>query len=674
MTSSIAKHHEAHPHRAHPIVFEEFFDLGLDETKSPFLTQSSRKWGQNLSLKSSIAAGSLLLLSFLLSFYPLFLPFSHLILVLVYFLVGIPALISSIDDLLSLEINIDLMMTLAAFSSVLIGSAMEGGLLLVLFAFSHSMEEAVTVKAKGAINALTKLSPTMASVIQEDGSLLSRSVKDIAVGTRILIKAGEVVPLDGKVIEGSSSLNLVHLTGENQPVTKKPGDEVPSGGRNLEGSLVLEVSRTTADSTLSRIIKLVTHAQEVRPQLQRWFDKLSRAYATTIILGAVILALSMPLFLEIPYFTYEGSIYRALAFLIAASPCALIIAIPIAYLSAISVCAKNGLLLKGGITLDALASCKVFAFDKTGTLTTGKLRCKAIEPLEESDPYGVEEALSVAYALERGAIHPVAEAILSYAKECSAKPALLKEFKSIPGYGLSAIVIIGGKEISCVIGHVEYIADMVGVETREKLLAATNVIKRQGDLLSVLLIGQFPYLFHFEDTPRLQIAKTLKALREKRHMRLLMLTGDHKESAAKIAREMGIDEYYADLRPEDKLEQVSAIAKEKGLAMVGDGINDAPALARATVGICMGKVGSTAAVEAADVILLQDNIEQLDWLIKKAHQTKKIVNQNLFIAVSAILIASMPALAGIIPLWLAVIMHEGGTVLVGLNALRLLSK
>jgi Zn2+/Cd2+-exporting ATPase len=672
MTSSVASRNQAHPHSRHPITFEEFFDLGLDESKSPFLKPSSRLWGHNLSLKSAIFSACLLILAFAISFHPMMVPLSNLLLILIFVMVGVPSLIESIDDLLNVEINIDLLMTLAAFSSVLIGSAFEGALLLVLFAISHAMEHAVSDKAKSSINSLTKLSPTVASVIQEDGSLIERSVKDITVGTSILVKAGQVVPLDGTVLEGSSSVNLVHLTGENLPVTKGPGDEVPSGGMNLEGVLTLIVTHTSSDSTLSQIIKLVIQAQQAKPELQRWFDKLSRTYATSIIAISFVLALVMPLFLNIPYFTFEGSIYRALAFLIAASPCALIIAIPIAYLSAISVCAKNGILLKGGVTLDALATCKVFAFDKTGTLTTGLLKLINVETLDAKAQERTGEALSVAYALERNAVHPIATAITTYAKEQGTKLAKLHQFKSIPGYGLEAKVQTSNGQEFCSIGHVDFVADKLPLEDADALRQVTDEIKKQGGLVAVLLMSADLFVFHFEDTPRPQIKRTLKALREERNMHLLMLTGDHEESAKKVAREMDIDEYYSDLRPEDKLNKVSNIAQKKGLAMVGDGINDAPALARATVGICMGQVGSTAAVDAADVILLQDNIEQLDWLVKKSHQTQRIVKENLTIATAAIVCASLPALAGFVPLWLAVILHEGGTVIVGLNALRLM--
>ena len=662
------------PHQKPPILFEEFFELGLDESISPFLEPNSRKWSENLSLKASIFSAILLLLAFFLSLYPTIAALSKIPLILVFLIVGIPPLIESFEDLLNLEINIDILMTLAAFSSILIGNEFEGALLLVLFSISHAMEDAVTTKAKNAINSLTKLSPTTAFVIEENENLIEKSVKDIEPGTKILIKSGSIVPLDGKVISGSSSLNLVHLTGENIPVRKLPGDQVPSGGKNLEGALILEVTHPNSESTLTKIIKLVTEAQEARPRLQVWFNKLSSIYATTIILLAAFFAITLPFFLDIPYFSIEGSVYRALAFLIAASPCALIIAIPIAYLSAISVCAKNGILLKGGVTLDALAMCKVFAFDKTGTLTTGVLKCKSIEPLNQASVTFQDQVLPIAYALERNAIHPTAEAILKYVEELNIPIGNIKNFKAIPGYGLEAIALIQGNEFFCAIGHVDFISKKISDDQANALKLFTKKIQDTGDIVSALLIKDEVYIFHFEDSPRPKAAEVLTSLRLKRKMRLLMLTGDHYKSAKKIATEMQIDEFYAHLKPEDKLEHVTKISQTDRLAMVGDGINDAPALARATVGISMGKVGNTAAVEASDVILLQDNIEKLDWLVQKAQQTHAIVKQNLTIATAAIAIASLPALAGFIPIWVAVILHEGGTVLVGLNALRLLRK
>lgn len=651
-------------HAKHHVPFEEFFSQGAIDSFSPFLTPRSRLWGANLTLKAAVLAAILLGISFALSFY--YPPLAYILLIGVYFLAGVPALIESIEDLSNFEINIDILMTVAAFASVLIGSGFEGALLLVLFALSGAMEDAVTLKAKSAISHLNQLSPTKATVVESDGTLIEKSVKEILPGTIILVKAGQLVPLDGMVISGSSSVNLVHLTGENFPVFKGVHHHVPAGARNLEGALTLAVTHTSSDSTLAKIIELVTQAQEAKPKLQRWFDALSRGYALTIIILSAIFALVFPYLFSMPFLGVGGSLYRALTFLIAASPCALIIAVPIAYLSAISACAKKGILLKGGITLDALASCSTIAFDKTGTLTTGDLSLISIDQLTEGTGTSVQLALSIAYALERNAIHPMAKAIMNYAQLKKSENSLLTNFRSIPGHGLEANY--NGKDVA--IGRPEFIANKTTSDRQLLLLRKVEMIKEKGELVSILLIDQTLYLLRFSDTTRKDMAAVVKSLHKKNYA-ILMLTGDHSHSAKRIADLLGIDKYYSDLKPQDKLSLVTELSK-KGLAMVGDGINDAPALARATVGICMGKVGSTTAIDAADVVLLHDNIEWLDWLFEKAKQTQTIVKQNLLIAVGAILVAAIPALIGWVPLWLAVILHEGGTVLVGLNALRLL--
>lgn len=665
-----------HPKITHsarrPIFFDEFFNLGLDESVSPFISPSSRGWAVNLSLKASVLAAIFLFVAFGLSWIPSMMPISYILIIAVYFFAGIPSLILAIEDISRLQINIDVLMTLAAFSSVLIGSSMEGALLLVLFSLSGSMEDAVTAKAKGAISTLHKLSPTKACVIDNEGKILEKSIHDVVIGNHILVRSGEIVPLDGIVIDGISSVNLVHLTGENLPVTKQKGDEVAAGARNLEGALTLTVTRTSTDSTLSHIIRLVTQAQESRPTLQRWFDKLSERYAMTIICLAIFFALTLPFILGIPYLGVEGSVYRSLAFLIAASPCALIIAIPIAYLSAVSICAKQGILLKGGITLDALASCSMIAFDKTGTLTTGELTCISIEALNKTIHHNMSQALSIAAALERNVVHPIAKAILNRAWEKSLDFFPIENFTSIPGYGLEAEVQIMNKTLPVYIGRPEYIMNKLPKPTAKMLQFSIEKIKAEGELMTTLLIGQQLYCLRFRDTLRAGIRDTIHSLKKSPRWRLLMLTGDHASSAAKVAGKIGIEEYYADLSPADKLNIVSELSLKEGLAMVGDGINDAPALARATVGICMGKVGSATAIEAADVVLLHDNLDLLNWLMNKAKKTQIIVKENLFIATAAIAIAAIPALAGIVPLWLAVILHEGGTVIVGLNALRLL--
>jgi heavy metal translocating P-type ATPase len=640
-----------------PYIFDEFFTSGMEESISPFLEKGSKKWAHNLSLKSSLAASFFLFSAYITSFFMI--EFSHFFLLLVYFLAGTPALLRTFEDIKNFEINIDVLMTMAAFLSFMIGSQMEGGLLLVLFAFSGAMEESVSKKAKGALINLHHLSPALGIVIEKDGTLFQKSVREIHVGTHLLVRAGEVVPLDGKVVDGSSYVNLVHLTGESVPVSKTAGDEVQAGSRNLDGTLTVEVTKTSGESTLSKIIKLIHEAQEMKPKLQRFLDKFSRRYAILVISLFFFFALALPWVFSIPYFGIEGSIYRALTFLIAASPCALIIATPTAYLSAINACARKGILLKGGITLDAFADCTAIAFDKTGTLTTGKLTCIGAKAIGTPD-YSIKEALGIASALERHVTHPMAEAICQFADRKKITPLAITEFKSVPGFGLQGKAKIHGKTVEVKIGN-------------EPFISFDKSLDKKGSMISFLRIDTSLFDFRFEDTLRPNVKEVLTTLKEE-GVEVVMLTGDHEKSANAVAKELFIDKVYANLRPENKLDIISKLSSEKHLAMVGDGINDAPALTRASVGISMGKIGSATAIDASDIVLLQDDLTLIFWLHKKAKQTMLIVRENLTLALSVIVLAITPALFGIIPLWLAVVLHEGGTVLVGLNSLRLLRK
>jgi heavy metal translocating P-type ATPase len=641
----------------HPITFDEFFELGLPDTSSPFITPESRYLSRHLKLRASFLAALLLVCAFIAPW--LHVP-SSLFLIVVYFLVGVPALIDAVEDLSLLDVNIDVLMTLAAFSSVFIGGALEGGLLLVLFSLSGSLEETVSFKAKGAIRSLRQLAPKKGLVLRPDGTTREKAVQDIPVGAKILIRSGEMVPLDGVVLEGATHLSLVHLTGEAQPVRKQKGDLVPAGAITHEGVLTLEVTATSYDSTLARIIHLVTEAQEAKPTLQRWFDHFSKGYSITIISLFVFFAGTLPFLFGLAFLGPGGSIYRSLSFLIAASPCALILAIPIAYLSAISSLAKSGILLKGGSTFDALLKTQAIAFDKTGTLTTGELQLVGIEAVNDT----AIEALQVAFSLERGATHPIARAIVKEAEKQGISPLSIEEFATLPGYGLRATW--NGKRIY--IGNPLYFEGTL----QQRLLERIEGYRQQGEMVSVLLVDQDLFLFRFTDDLRPDLLQLMTTLRKKFKYTLYLLTGDHEANGQLVGTKIGIERVFSNWRPEVKLAHVSALSEGEGLIMVGDGINDAPALARATVGIAMGKVGSGAALDASDIILLQDNLNLLPILLEKAHLTKRIVIQNLSLAITAIIFASALSLLGWIPLWAAVVFHEGGTVLVGLNALRLI--
>lgn len=646
---------------SHDTNFEEFFTSGLEESISPFLTPTSRKWARNLPLRAALLSAFFLFIAYISSLFHKDL--SNLFLVSVFFLSGTPAILNTIEDLKEFEINIDILMTLAAFLSILIGSQLEGGLLLVLFNFSGAMEDAVSKKAMGALHNLHKLSPTRATVIDAEGNTYEKSVKEVSVGTHVLIRAGEIIPLDGTVVRGNSLVNLVHLTGESIPVSKGPQDPVQAGAMNLDGTLTVAVEKTSSESTLSRIITLIRQAQEMKPRLQRFLDRFSKTYATSIISLSFAFALSLPWIFHITYIGPEGSIYRALTFLIAASPCALIIATPTAYLSAISACARSGVLMKGGITLDALAQCSAIAFDKTGTLTTGELECSRFSKVVGETPLSEKEALAIAAALERHVTHPIGIAICEKGKKEGISPIEVHSFTNVPGFGLEGEASLHGKTYTAFIGNGAFITQKKQLDL--PLSDATS---------TYLLIEDAVYVFEFSDTIRPQMKEIVEELSSKLGVKTVMLTGDHEKSAKYVAAQTGIQEVHADLRPEQKLEIVEKMNESGHLAMIGDGINDAPALARATVGISLGQIGSATAIDASDIVLLKDTMTLLPWLVRKAKKTTSIIRQNLTLALAVICLATTPALLGLIPLWLAVILHEGGTVIVGLNSLRLLRK
>ncbi len=643
--------------------FQHFFEMG--ESASPFFDPFAQRLSHNLLLKASLFAAFLLAVGWSFSRSILLEPIGQILLVCVFLIVGIPALIESIEDVfLRFDINIDVLMTVAAFSSYFLGSGFEGALLLVLFAISGSLEDAVTTKAKSALASLHKLAPKTAVIVHQDGNTSERAVQDVAIKSKILVRSGEIVPLDGIVVEGVSSVSLAHLTGENIPQRRQKGDEVPSGARVNEGSLVLEVTHTSQDSTVAKIVQLITKGQDAKPKLERWFERFGRAYSLSIIAFFVLFSFVGALILGMPYLGVGGSIYRGLAFLITASPCALILAVPIAYLSSLSSCAKNGIVLKGGVVLDALNDCHQIAFDKTGTLTFGELSLKEI--IHESS-LSVEEILMCCSSLERHVVHPIAKAICNAAKLKSLQVGQTKDIRSIPGIGVFGKILINGTWQDAFIGSFDGLQAVPTPRINEEMKKAQET----GLIVTFAKIGNDVILLSLEDKARPFVKNMLKSL-EDEGISAIMLTGDHYESAKKIATELGLKNFEADLSPEDKLNRISELSKKSGLAMVGDGVNDAPSLARATVGIAMGKIASSTAQDAADIVLLRDNIEHLDWLFQKAKKTKKIVLQNLSLALLAICGASIPALFGVVPLWLAVILHEGGTVLVGLNACRLL--
>ena len=643
-------------------LLNDFFESGMTEETSPLLSRKNRLLSQNLTLKSAYLSLALYL-GALFSYWIGYQPLSSLLLILTFFLAGTPALVKSFEDILNKTVNIDILMTSAAFGSIFIGGALEGALLLVLFAISESLGAMVSGKAKSTLASLKHLAPTVAWVVQPDGSLQKVLVQNVKVGEIIRVKSGEVVPLDGEIIQGASSINLMHLTGEKIPKSCGIGDAVPAGAHNLEGSFDLKVLRIGAESTIAHIINLVVQAQSTKPKLQQRLDRYSSTYALTIFAISAAIAVGGALFTTLPFLGPDSAFYRALAFLIAASPCALIIAIPIAYLSAINACAKHGVLLKGGVVLDRLVSCNSIVMDKTGTLTTGDLICSGCED------FGPETPLFYSYilAMEQSSSHPIAQALVHYLSEKQVHSLPATQCTTIPGEGVQGEF---NGELAFV-GRVSTALRYVPEKYHEQLHERVKQAQDRGETCSIACLGERVSLFYFRDTLRHDAADIVSYLKKNKYP-VCMLTGDHRISAENTARMLGIDEVIYDLTPDDKLAKIQELASTRQIMMVGDGINDAPALAQATVGIAMGEAGSATAIEAADVVLLNQGLSSLPWLIKKAKKTRRIVSQNLALALAIILFISGPASMGVIPLWLAVILHEGSTVVVGLNALRLL--
>lgn len=627
--------------------YEEFFASGCQDSYNPLFSKQAKRVARLLPLFRSLVSLFFLIVAYLVK--PLNGSLMMASLGVVYFLSGTEALIETYRDLKEWRINIDVLMTLAAFFSLLLGAGLEGGLLLVLFALSEGMEEMVSQKTKSAISELNQMVPSTAWVVESSGEQKQRPLHQIGIGTKIFVRAGEVVPLDGKVIQGSAFCNIAHITGETVPAVKQPGDSVPAGSILVDSSLLIEVTSKRQDSTLFKIIELITEAQKAKPRVQQFLDRFSGTYAKSIIGITFFFALFLPFF-GIPLYGLNGSIYRALTFLIAASPCALIIATPTAYLSSISSAARKGVLLKGGIALDACAKCTQFAFDKTGTLTTGELDLIGID--QEGDSFPLEKALQIALSLERHSTHPIAASIERYATLKGISPLPMEEIEVVPGQGICGKIEIEGKLKSVFIGR-------------------HAALQEENRMNTTLSIEGHRTIFHFQDHVRPEAKEMVHELL--RFGQVVMLTGDKRSNAERVGQSVGIRELFSDLTPEEKLRKIEELSKQNRLLMAGDGINDGPALARATCGVSIGTgVASQTAVEAADIVLMKNDLLLIPETIRHAKRTMRIVKQNLAIAFSVIFSITTPALLGWIPLWLAVVFHEGGTVLVGLNSLRLL--
>jgi len=570
---------------------------------------------------------------------------------------------AGIESLLHKEINVDLLMVLAAAGAATVNQWREGAILLFLFSLSNVLQAYAMDRSRNAIKALLKLRPNEAT-IRQNGGLIVVPVESLNLGDVVVIRPGERFPIDGRVIDGESTVDQSPITGESMPVSKARGDDVFAGTVNQNGSLDVQVTRPANDTTLARIIKMVEDAQGRRASTQRFLDEFEQKYAMFVI-GAVLLFIIIPPLLPGGP-TFNDNFYRAMVLMTVASPCALVISTPASILSAIANAARRGILFKGGAHLEQMATIKAIAFDKTGTITTGR---PAVTEISTYNGISRDELLRVAAALESRSEHPVAKAVVERARADALHVGEPDNFEAVPGLGVRGTV----NGISTIIGNERFME-------QEKLTIPADLMAQRTQLESegktVLLVYQQGWLgaIAVADELRPNAAEVLKSIRAAGVEHIVILTGDNERVAKAIARRVGADEVRANLLPEDKVTAVAALKEQYGpTAMVGDGVNDAPALASATIGIAMGAAGTDVALETADVVLMADDLSNIAYAMHLSRKARRVVVQNIAFSLGVIVVLVISALGFQLPLPLGVVGHEGSTIIVVSNGLRLLT-
>lgn len=553
--------------------------------------------------------------------------------------------------------TIEMLMSIAAAGALVIGAAEEAALVVFLFAVGEVLEGVAANRARASIKALGDLVPKTA-IIEEGGTTRQVDAATLEIGQMLLVRPGDRIPADGEITEGISGIDESPVTGESVSKTKTVGEPVFAGSINREAVIRVKVTKAAEDNTIARIIRLVEEAQEARAPTERFIDRFSRIYMPAIVGLAILVAIVPPLAFGEDWNTW---IYRALALLLIGCPCALVISVPASIASALSAGARRGLLMKGGVVIEALARVKTVAFDKTGTLTIGK------PVVTDIRAFGVEENMMLALAagVETGSSHPLAEAILDVAEARGVKARSATDARAIVGRGVEAK--IDGEAIF--VGSPRFAAEIGALSTEVK--AAAEALEAEGKTVAaVFKAGNVIGLLALRDEPR-EDARTAIAELKALGIGSVMLTGDNARTGAAIAGSLGM-EHKAELMPDDKVKAIKSLAAEDGVMMVGDGINDAPALAAASVGVAMGS-GTDVALETADAALLRSRVSDVPRLIRLARAAMANIHQNIWIALGLKAVFLVTSVFGITGLWIAILADTGATVIVTLNALRLLS-
>lgn len=566
------------------------------------------------------------------------------------------------------ELDVDLLMIVAALGAASLGLwrreytlVVDGGILILIFAISGALEGYALQRTERSIRGLMSLTTDTARVIL-NGQEQTVAIAELKIGDQVLVKPGELVPSDGLVTEGFSTLNQASITGESIPVEKTIGDEVFAGTINGSGALRLRIHQPPESSLIQRVIYLVKQAQNEAPPSQQFIEQFERGYAKVIVIVGILLGTLPPFLLG---WDWEDTIYRALIFLVVASPCALMAAIMPTLLSGIANGARHGILFKNGAQLERIGQVKVIAFDKTGTLTTGKLQVVDAVAVHDS----TEQLFRVAAALESLSEHPIGEAIVQAARQQNLTWSEAVNGQAKAGQGMTGDVdrqtaIVG--KAAFVQAQTQSVSSALAEQSQQWETAGRTVVwvAYGGTILGIIAVA---------DTVRPRAAKAIARLRSLGVEQIVMLTGDNSRTAHSVAQAIGVDQVYAELLPEDKVEVIRQLQKQyQTVAMVGDGINDAPALAQASVGIAMGTAGSDVALETADIVLMADRLERLEHAIRLGRRAQSIVKQNIVFALGFVVVLLIANFVGGITLPLGVLGHEGSTVIVTLSGLRLL--
>ena len=593
-----------------------------------------------------------------------------------YLVGGYRIVLDSWEELKHRRLSIDFLMGAAAVGAALVGSPLEGVILIFLFSLSKALEAYAMGRTRHAISRLMDLRPVEATLADAAGREIGRlPVDDLAPGQLILVKPGERIAADGQVRTGRTEVDQAAITGESVPVRKTPGDDVYAGTINQAGSLVVEVTRRAGETMLAKIVRLVEEAQEERAPAQHFIDRFAHPYTLLVVLATVVAAVAPPLGFGVPW---GDAFYRAMTLLVVASPCALVISTPSAILSGIANGARHGILFKGGAYLDLAGSIDVVAFDKTGTLTVG--RPVLVETVTRADLDGrggfiaepgldPEELLRLAASVERSSEHHLARAVASAAEAAGIEVPLADDFLSFPGEGVAASVA----GLNGWVGNAMMVKRQGG-HLSPVLQGWTAEQTSQGR--SVVYVGvqeQVQGAMSFGDELKPGVPAAVRHLKYEGVRWITILSGDHPDAVRSVAAEVGADEVKAGLLPHEKVEAVRQLVESSaGVAMVGDGVNDAPAMAAATLGVAMGAVGTDVAIETADVVLMSDDIGKVDYVIHLGKRARRVVRQNVYFSIGWMLFLVVVAITVGIPLPLAVVGHEGSTLLVAANGLRLL--